>query len=320
MTTPILALAGGVGGAKLALGLSRVLSPDALTIVVNTGDDEVFHGLHVSPDVDTMMYALGGLTNQEMGWGVTGDTFNGLGMLGRYGNPTWFNLGDKDLATHIRRTDLLRQGWSLSEVTLELCQRLGIRHRVVPMSDDRSPTTVETDEGDLAFQVYFVQRHCEPVATGIHFRDAHGAGISDGFRAALEESGAIVFCPSNPFLSVAPILAVPGVRERMESFPGPRVAVSPIVGGEALRGPAAKLLEELGHDVSCVGVARQYRGLCDIFLIDEVDHAHADAISSLGMRVEVTSTIMTTDEDKVRLADHICRLVETYPARVFNDA
>ena len=317
MTGPIVALAGGVGGAKLALGFARVLPPEELTIVVNTGDDEVFHGLHVSPDLDTMMYALAGLTNPDTGWGVTDDSFNALGMLSRYGGPTWFNLGDKDFATHIRRTELLRQGWSLSEVTQELCQSLGIRHRIVPMSDDRVRTIVETDEGHLSFQVYFVKRQCQPIVRGVHFQNdsgldlgqAQGANASPGFLSAMEGASALVFCPSNPFLSIAPILAVPGVRDRIASFSGTRVAVSPIVGGEALRGPAAKMLNELGHDVSCVGVARQYMGLCDIFLIDEVDACHADTINSLGMRAEVAPTVMDTDEDKVRLATHICSLI-----------
>ena len=311
MIGPVLALAGGVGGAKLALGLAGILPPEKLTIVVNTGDDEVFHGLHVSPDLDTVMYALGGMTNQDTGWGVAGDSFNALRTLERYGAPTWFNLGDKDLATHIRRTELLGKGWSLSEVTQELCHRSGVHHKVVPMSDDALRTIVETDEGDLAFQFYFVKRRCEPVAKAIHFENADKAKPSPGFVAALEEAQAIVFCPSNPFLSVAPILAVPGVQKCIESFSGVRLAVSPIVGGQALRGPAAKLLGELGHDVSCLGVARQYRGLCDIFLVDEVDRAQADEVSELGMRCEVAPTVMETDEDKLKLATHICRLLES---------
>ena len=310
MTTPILALAGGVGGAKLALGLSRILPPENLTIVVNTGDDEVFHGLHVSPDLDTMMYALAGLTNPETGWGVVGDSFNALEMLGRYGAPTWFNLGDKDFATHVRRTQMLDQGVSLSKATETLCRSLGVRHSIVPMSDAKVRTVVETEEGDLAFQVYFVQRRCQPVVKGIHFESADDISPSPGFLTALENAHSIVFCPSNPFLSVAPILSVPGVRDRIESFPGTRVAVSPIVGGEALRGPAAKLLEELGHDVSCLGVAKQYQGLCDIFLIDEVDRHHAHAIGELGMRVETAPTIMVTDEDKVRLATRVCQTLD----------
>ncbi len=323
MTGPVLALAGGVGGAKLALGLSKVLPPEALTIVVNTGDDEVFHGLHVSPDLDTVMYALAGLTNTVTGWGVEGESFNGLAMLGRYGGPTWFNLGDKDLATHIRRTQLLREGWTLSEVTRELCQRLGIRHTIVPMSDQRVRTIIETDDGQLPFQVYFVGRQCEPVARAIHFENAAGEVLADtgdvcaspGLLAALESASAIVFCPSNPFLSIAPILEVPGMRESIESFSGTRLVVSPIVGGEALRGPAAKLLEELGHDVSCVGVAEQYRGLCDVFVIDELDRCLAGAIDALGMRAEVAPTVMITEKDKVRLASHICRILEAYPER-----
>ena len=305
-----MALAGGVGGAKLALGLARVLPPEKLTIVVNTGDDEVFHGLHVSPDLDTVMYALAGLTNPETGWGVAGDTFNCHGTLGSYGGPTWFNLGDKDMATHIRRTELLRQGWSLSQVTEELSRRLGVEHRIVPMSDDKVRTIVETDEGDLTFQVYFVKRQCRPAVKGIHFDNAEAARPSPGFLDALEGAAALVFCPSNPFLSIAPILAVPGVRERIASFSGsgPRIAVSPIVGGEALRGPAAKLLRELGHNVSCLGVARYYQGLCDIFLIDEVDRHYLDSIRGLGMRAEAAPTIMVSDEDKIRLATQICRL------------
>ena len=311
----VLALAGGVGGAKLATGLAKVLSPEELTIVVNTGDDEVFHGLHVCPDLDTMMYALAGLTNQVSGWGIAGDTFNSLEMLGRYGGPAWFNLGDKDLATHIRRTELLRQGWTLSEATHELCRRLGVGHRVVPMSDDRFRTIVETEEGDLTFQAYFVKRQCQPVAKGVHFEDEDNARASPGFLTALEGATSIILCPSNPFLSIAPILAVPGVKERIASFSGTRVAVSPIVGGEAVRGPAAQLLGELGHQVSCVGVATQYTGICDIFLIDEVDRCHAGAIRDLGMRVEVAPTIMVTDEDKVGLASYIFRLLAASPER-----
>ncbi|MEE8159814.1 MAG: 2-phospho-L-lactate transferase [Dehalococcoidia bacterium] len=307
---PVLALAGGVGGAKLALGLSKVLPPDRLVIVVNTGDDEEFHGLHVSPDLDTVMYTLAGLANPDTGWGLAGESFQTLEMLSNYGAPTWFNLGDKDLATHIRRTQLLSQGWSLSQVTQELCQRLGIEHAVVPMSDDEVRTVVDTDDGPLAFQEYFVHRHCEPRTRAVSFHGAEVAKPSPTFDTALRSASALVFCPSNPFLSIDPILAVGDVRERILSFKGPRVTVSPIVGGAALRGPAAKMLEELGHPVSCVGVARQYRGLCDLFVLDQADNAHADAIQSLGMEPHVTNTIMNTDEDKIALAKFIRRLLE----------
>jgi LPPG:FO 2-phospho-L-lactate transferase len=265
-----------------------------------------------------MMYALAGLTNPVTGWGVAGDTFNALASLGRYGADTWFNLGDKDLATHVRRTQLLRQGRSLSEVTRELCLSLGVRHPVVPMSDESVRTVVETDQGRMAFQEYFVKHQCRPVVREIRFEDEEGRELtrgpgarpSPGFLAALEDASGLVYCPSNPFLSIAPILALRGVRDRVGAFAGPRLAVSPIVGGEALRGPAAKLLGELGHDVSCVGVARQYAGLCDVFLIDEVDRHHAGHIARLGMRVEVAPTVMSTEEEKVGLATRVLQLVE----------
>ena len=234
----ILALAGGVGGAKLALGLCRLLPPEELDIVVNTGDDEVFYGLHVSPDLDTVMYTLAGLANPETGWGVRSDTFNALEMRGRYGASTWFRLGDRDLATHLRRTQLLREGESLSRTTRLLCSGLGIEHGVLPMSDQPVRTVVETDQGEMPFQEYFVKRRCEPRVRGLRFVGAEEARPSPGFHAALGRAGAMVFCPSNPFLSIAPILALPGVRERIAAFSGSRVVVSPIVGCQALRGPA----------------------------------------------------------------------------------
>ncbi len=311
MTVSVLALAGGVGGAKLALGLSRVLPPERLTIVVNTGDDEEFYGLHVSPDLDTVMYTLASLVNTDTGWGVAGDSFNALEALKAYGVPAWFNLGDRDLATHLRRSELLREGHTLSQVTETLCCTLGIRHRVVPMSDDRVRTIVETDEGDLPFQVYFVKRRCEPVVGGLRYEGAEDAMPSPHFKAVLKDPEllGVVLCPSNPFLSIAPILAVSGVREQLATMQGTRVVVSPIVGGEALRGPAAKIMGELGHEVSCVGVAKQYVGLCDIFVIDDVDKEHAEAIAALGMRPEVCPTVMVSEEDKIRLARHIFGLL-----------
>ena len=311
MTVSVLALAGGVGGAKLALGLSRVLSPERLTIVVNTGDDEEFYGLHVSPDLDTVMYTLASLVNPDTGWGVAGDSFNALEALKAYGVPAWFNLGDRDLATHLRRSELLRKGHTLSQVTETLCRALGVKNQVVPMSDDRVRTIVETDEGNLPFQVYFVKRRCEPKVKGLRYEGAEDATPSPHFMAALKdpELSGVVLCPSNSFLSIAPILAVSGVREQLATVQGTRVVVSPIVGGEALRGPAAKIMDELGHEVSCVGVAKQYVGLCDIFVIDEVDQGHAEAIAALGMRPEVCPTVMESEEDKIRLARHIFGLL-----------
>lgn len=309
MNKPVLALAGGVGGAKLALGLTKVLEPDDLTIVVNTGDDEEFYGLHVSPDLDTVMYTLAGVSNKEMGWGLEGETFQALERLKAYGEDAWFGLGDKDLATHIRRTYMLREGNTLSDVTESLATALGVKHPIVPMSDDPVRTVVQTDEGELAFQVYFVKMRCEPAVRSLEFRGAATATPSPRFKEALANAKTLVFCPSNPFLSVAPILGVRGVRDAVTTFKGPRIVVSPIVGGQAIKGPAAKMLGELGHNVSSLGVAWQYRDLCDIFIIDEQDRNLISPIESMGMKVAVTDTIMNTDDDKKRLAQFIMGLV-----------
>ena len=309
MAIEVLALAGGVGGAKLALGLARILPPDKLAIVVNTGDDESFYGLHVSPDLDTVMYTLAGLSNTDTGWGLAGDTFQALDMLGRYGIDTWFNLGDRDLATHIHRTELLRQGATLSEVTAELCTRVGIEHRVAPMSDQPVRTFLTTQSGDLAMQDYFVRQRSEPQVTGVKYVGSEAASPSPVLRSAMEQANLLVLCPSNPYLSVGPILAIPGVREGLESFGGFRVAVSPIVGGSALRGPAAKMMGELGDDASCAGVARQYMGITDAFLIDHQDSGLAPEIKGMGIKAVPASIIMETEADKVALAEIIMDLV-----------
>ena len=298
----VLALAGGVGGAKLCLGLAKILDANDLQVVVNTGDDEEFYGLHVSPDLDTVMYTLAGLANPFTGWGITGETFATLEHLRMLGEETWFGLGDRDMATHIVRTNMLRQGRSLSEVTERLCQSLGIEHAVAPMSDERVRTRVVTDIGTLAFQEYFVKHRCEPVVSDLVFDGSEDASMSEAFSQALRDRRALIYCPSNPMLSMAPILAVPGVESAIRSFNGVTIAVSPIVGGKAIRGPAAKMLEELGEDVSCVGVARRYSGLCDVFVLDNLDRHHADEIRSLGMEPVVLDTIMNTDQDKVDLA------------------
>ncbi len=237
------------------------------------------------------------------------NSFNALDMLGRYRAETWFNLGDRDLATHIRRTHLLKQGATLSEATAELCQRLGVDHKIVPMSDEPVRTVLSTEAGDLAMHQYFVQHRSEPRVTAIAYAGTEGAAPSSGLRAALESARLAILCPSNPYLSLGPILAVPGVRQGLETFPGLRVAVSPIVGGEALRGPAAKIMAELGHEVSSVGVARQYQGISDIFLIDRQDAGLEPAIAGLGIRPVATSIIMGTDADKVALAKYILGLV-----------
>ena len=304
-----LALTGGVGGAKLCFGLAEALTPDELRIVVNTGDDEEFHGFYVCPDLDTVMYTLAGLSNPHTGWGIKNETFAALSALDRLGQETWFGLGDQDLATHIVRTQMLRQGKSLSEVTEYLCRHLGVERQIMPMSDDRIRTTVETDIGTLPFQTYFVRHRCEPTVTGLKFDGSDSAEISANFSESLESSDTLIFCPSNPYLSVAPILSIPGVRKGIEDFKGPRLAVSPIVGGQALKGPAAKILAELGEDVSCIGVARQYVGLCDIFVIDELDRDLAGEVRELGMEAVVLNTIMNNNRDKVELARNLLKAV-----------
>ena len=293
----------------MAFGFARILPPDKLAIVVNTGDDECFYGLHVSPDLDTVMYTLAGLANPDTGWGLAGDTFNALDMLGRYGVDTWFSLGDRDLATHIHRTHLLQQGATLSEVTAELCSRLGVDHCIAPMSDQPVRTFLTTQAGELAMQDYFVRQRSEPRVTGVKYVGSENATPSPALQSAMEQAKLLVLCPSNPYLSVGPILAIPGVREGLESFVGLRVAVSPIVGGAALRGPAAKIMAELGDEVSCVSVARQYQGITDVFLIDHQDSGLVPDIEGMGIDAVPASIIMETDADKVALAEHIMGMV-----------
>ena len=305
----VLAIAGGVGGAKLALGLSRLLSPDELTIVVNTGDDDTFHGLHVSPDVDTMTYALAGLTNRQTGWGVEGDSFRTLDVLSRLGSETWFQLGDLDLGLHLRRTELLQQGWTLSEATRSIIEALGIAHPIFPMSDQPVRTIAVTELGEFAFQDYFVRQGCEPRITDIRFNGSATAQPTQGFADALDTADAIVFCPSNPIVSIGPILATPGVRAAIESFVGPRVAVSPLVGGRALKGPAGKMMAELGEEVSNVGIARRYMGLCDVLLIDHADRDEAPEIESLGVQPYISRIVMNTEDDKIFLAEQILECI-----------
>ena len=316
MPRHVLALAGGVGGAKLALGLSRVLPPNELTVIVNTGDDEHFHGLHVSPDLDTVMYTLAGLANRELGWGIEGDTFAAMDRLEALGGDAWFRLGDRDLSTHLRRTELLAAGMSLSEVTAELCRRLGVGPRVAPMTDGAVRTIVETNEGTLAFQDYFVRRRCEPQVQSLHFAGAADAGPSPAFADALEQATIVIYCPSNPFVSIDPILALHGVRERLRQTRAVRVAVSPIIGGKAVKGPAAKMLAELGQESSCVAVAAHYRDLCDVFLLDEVDAALAGSVAALGMHALAVPTLMVADADKTGLARRVLDAGDAALARV----
>lgn len=298
----IVALAGGVGGAKLADGLYRALPPGQLAVIVNTADDFELFGLRISPDADTVMYTLAGLANPETGWGIAGDTFAALDMLGRYGQDRWFWLGDRDLATHILRTQRLREGRTVTEVTGELAGALSITARLLPMADEPVATVVRTPQGDLAFQEYFVRRQQRDDVRGVSFAGIEHARVTEAVREALAQAEAIVFCPSNPLVSIGPILAVPGMRALLAASPAPKVAVSPIVGGRALKGPADRMLAGLGHDVSPLGVAELYRDLIDGLVIDREDAALAPAIEALGPCVLVTETIMRDAADRERLA------------------
>jgi len=300
----VIALSGGVGGAKLAFGLTRVLGPEDLTIVVNTGDDFEHLGLTVCPDIDSVTYALAGLSDRERGWGLAGETWGFMAALKRLGGADWFNLGDHDLAMHVERSRRLAAGQPLSQVTADLAGALGVTHAIVPMSDDRVRTFVETDAGRLAFQAYFVRERCAPVVHSLEFMGAAQARPSPAFAAALarKDLDAIVICPSNPYLSVDPILAAPGVAEAIRAAPCPRVAVSPIIGGEALKGPAAKLMAELGVKPGAAAVADHYRGLIDGLVIDISDRADTAEVERRGMAALAVHSIMTTDEDRTRLA------------------
>ncbi|MCA3069079.1 MAG: 2-phospho-L-lactate transferase [Rhodocyclaceae bacterium] len=301
----ILALAGGVGGARLAQGLVQVLGADELAIVVNVGDDFEHLGFHVSPDLDTVMYTLGGLHNPETGWGRAGETWAFLDALGTIGGETWFRLGDRDLAVHVERTRRLRSGDRLSGITADLCRAFGIRHLVIPATDDRLRTFVDTDEGELAFQDYFVRQRCEPVVRGFRFDGAATARLAAPLAAlgcSATRIEGIVLCPSNPWLSIAPMLALPALAALLDAPDIPVVAISPIVDGAAVKGPAGKIMRELGHAVDVSGVVAHYGARVDGWVIDERDRSHAGAIAATGHGVCVTDTMMTSPARSAALA------------------
>ena len=304
MAGTILALAGGVGGAKLARGLADVLEPGQLTVAVNTGDDFEHMGLPISPDLDTVMYTLAGRANQETGWGVADETWSFMEAIGDLGGETWFRLGDRDLATHVMRRRMLDGGQTLSEATDALAGALGIRHHIVPMSDQPVRTVVETDEGTLPFQDYFVRRKCEPRVSAFRFEGIDTALPSPGLVAALSDPDlkTVVICPSNPYVSLAPIVGIPAVAEFIDAREVPIVAVSPIVGGQAIKGPAAKMMVELGAETSALGIARHYGARIDGIVIDEVDAALAPDIEALGVAVRVAQTVMRSEDDSRTLA------------------
>jgi len=309
----IITLAGGVGGAKLVDGFARLLPSDELLAVVNTGDDFEHLGLQVSPDLDTVMYTLAGLANPQTGWGLAGESWRFLEALERLGGETWFRLGDQDLATHVRRTRMLAEGRPLSDVTTALCNAFGISHRIAPMSDDCVKTMVDTDEGELAFQDYFVRRHCEPMLRGLRYVGASVARPAPALLQALRAPHlrSIVICPSNPYLSIDPLLAIPGVHEALRAAGKPVIAVSPIIGGQAIKGPAAKIMRELGREVSALEVARHYGSLLDGFVFDHADAAMADAVAALGIAPLVTGTVMTSEAHRQQLAGDVLAFATT---------
>jgi LPPG:FO 2-phospho-L-lactate transferase len=311
MSAPIVLLAGGVGGAKLAHGLQALLG-SRLVVIVNTADDVERHGLLVSPEHDTVMYTLAGIDNREWGWGLADETFANAGMLERYGEETWFRLGDRDLATHIVRTARLRRGHRPTDIARDLQRALGVRAVILPMSDQPVRTRVLTDDGWLDFQDYFVRLHQVPEVRDLRFEGIEAARSTPEVDAALEAAAAIVTAPSNPFVSVRPILAVAGVEAGLQtarSRGAPVIAVSGIVGGVALKGPADRMLASLGSEATALGVARQYTGVADVFVLDRLDEALAPQIRELGLRTVVTDPIMAGDAGRARLAAEVLEAV-----------
>ena len=292
-------LAGGTGGTKLAHGFA-MLEEAELTVIANVGDDAEMHGLLVCPDIDALLYTLAGLVDAERGWGVRGDTHTAHAMFERLGEPTWFTVGDADLATHAHRTRLLAEGASLTDAVARMTTALGIESTILPATDDRHRTVIETDDGPLAFQEYFVRRRQEPEVRGVRF-EGHARPTAMALESILDAE-LLVIGPSNPIVSIGPILELPGIREALRGAAAPVVAVSPIVAGRALKGPADRMLASLGHESSAVGVARLHAGLADRFVIDEVDAQLAPEIESLGMHVSVLPTVMRTDADRSALA------------------
>lgn len=295
-------LAGGTGGTKLAHGFALIGPEVELTVVSNVADDAEIYGLHVSPDVDTLLYTLAGIVDADRGWGVRDDTYTAHLMLGRLGEPTWFTIGDADLATHVHRTRRLNDGESLTDATAAMAAALGIDARILPATDDRVRTRLETDAGTLEFQDYFVRLRQKPIVTGIRLEGIEAARPTDAALAAIADAELLVIGPSNPFVSIGPILELPGMREALAGASAPKVAVSPIVAGRALKGPADRMLASLGHEATALGVARLYAGLVDRFVIDERDAELRPGIEALGMAVEVLPTVMRTDDDRRALA------------------
>ena len=298
----ITALAGGVGASKLLRGLVEVMDPAELTVIVNTGDDIELHGLSISPDLDIVTYTLAGIVEEKTGWGIKDDTFTALEKLAAFGREDWFHLGDKDLATHIHRTAMLRSGATLSQVTDSIRRALGVKARILPMSDQPVRTMIHTETGPIHFQHYLVKERARLMVKGITFEGTETASPAPGVVEALEEADGIVLCPSNPLISIGPILAVEGIREALRGRRDSVAAICPIVDGQSLKGPSDRMLEQLGYEVSALEVAKLYKDIAATFVIDSTDEAQKFSIEALAMKVVVTNTVMKTLEDKTRLA------------------
>jgi len=298
----ITALAGGVGAARFLQGLVKVVPEEEITVIVNTGDDIELYGLHISPDLDIVMYTLASIVDEEKGWGIRGDTFHCLDMLRKYGHETWFNLGDKDFATHIYRTHLLRSGLPLSKVTKTLCQKLGLKVKILPMTDDKFETKIVTPKGAMHFQEYLVKRKAQDEVIDVLFERAKEAKPAPGVVDSILNAEAVIVCPSNPIVSIGTILSLNDIKKAVEETRAKVAAVSPIVGGSPVKGPADKLMRGLGLDVSACAVADLYRGFLDAFVIDQADRTQKEQIEKLGLHVVVTDTIMKSLDDKIRLA------------------
>jgi LPPG:FO 2-phospho-L-lactate transferase len=298
----VTALAGGVGAARFLTGLVQQIEPDSLTIIANTGDDIDLFGLHISPDVDIVTYTLAGIVDEAKGWGIRGDTFYCLDMLKSYGVDAWFNLGDRDLATHIFRTQQLKNGETLSQVTAEICHSLGLQTNILPMSNNKFETRITTPQGSMHFEEYFVKHQCEPEVLGVEFAGAQSAAPSPGVLESILEAQLVVVCPSNPIVSIGTILSVGGIKDALKRTEARVVGVSPIVAGAAIKGPAIKILTALGCEASAFGVATLYSDFLDAFVIDNKDGAEKERIEELSVNVSVTNTVMRTLLDKVSLA------------------
>ncbi|MGZ4788868.1 MAG: 2-phospho-L-lactate transferase [Terriglobales bacterium] len=298
----ITVLTGGTGGAKFVWGLAQIIPPEELTVIVNTGDDLTWWGLHVSPDLDSVMYALAGKLSRDRGWGYDDDSFRCLERMRSLGADGWFQLGDLDLATHLRRTQLLSSGKTLTEATAELCRAMGVKQRVLPMSDEPVRTIVATSDGELAFQEYFVRERCKPTAVDVTFQGAEKTTTAPGVLQSIIHSDLVLIAPSNPVTSIGPILAVPGVRDALRCTTAQVIAVSPIIAGSAVSGPAGEMLKMSGHVVSAVGVAEAYRGLLDVLIADTQDESARRDIESKDVHAVFTNTVMKSDDDKIALA------------------